>query len=113
MIARSEGQERSVRTSRQLEQPVVRVDVVDVLGRHQLMFDEDRRRHRATMQDVEGQREDLRAAFREVGDRANQPLFQAGGAQPVLRCAFCPMTAQESLRRPPGRRAMRRARSDR
>src|SRR5688500_5885873 len=57
-----------------LHQLVVRVDVVDVLRRHQLMFHEDRRRHRTAVQDVEREREDLGAVlFREVRDRPDQP----------------------------------------
>src|SRR4051812_29401999 len=70
---------------RELHQTVVRVDVIDVLGRHQLMLDEDGRRHRTAVQDVEREGEDFRAVLlREIGDRTDQP----GARLPQLGAPF-------------------------
>src|SRR2546428_6595420 len=70
--------------ARDVHQLVVRIDMIDVLGRDELMLHEDRRRHRSSVQDVERDVDDLGAIlFWKVRDRPNQPcarLAQLGAA---------------------------------
>src|SRR6186713_1045611 len=52
---------------------IVRVDVIDVFRRDELMLDEDGWRNRPAMKDIQGHGDDVGAVlFGEVGDRSDQ-----------------------------------------
>ena len=58
---------------RHLHQMIVRVDVVDVLRRDQLVLDEHGRRHRTAMEDVERDGDDFGAVLlRKIRDRPDE-----------------------------------------
>src|SRR5204863_9548939 len=60
-----------------LHQQIVRVDVIDVFRRDQLVLDEHGRRDGAAIEDVERHGHDLGAVFLgEIGNRSDQPGFR-------------------------------------
>ena len=78
-------------SNRHLHQVIVRIDVVDGLRRDELVLDEHRGRHRAAMEDVERDGDDLGAVLLRESTR---PIRSAG-------CPACGV-----------RRALRATRSD-
>ena len=80
------GRRRVTRGSadrRQIHQLVVRVDVIDVLGRHELMLDEHGRRHRPLVQQVESHRTISGPYF--SGKYATEPMRRVFRAAAVRR----------------------------